>query len=87
MTENMNNGKSYTFFQYASNAWKWATHIGKTDLDTYPYFDKFVDSVSHHHDGDTCEEFLGHPNFCTTPGICPPANCGSPLDGDFMKYS
>lgn len=44
--ENMNNGKSWAWFHNASRMYPWATHIGKMDDDTYPYFAELLRRVN-----------------------------------------
>uniref|UniRef100_A0A7S1MNW4 Hexosyltransferase n=1 Tax=Alexandrium catenella TaxID=2925 RepID=A0A7S1MNW4_ALECA len=67
--ENMNFGKSPAWFGEAQKAFPWATHIGKIDMDTYPFIRKLVFRMA---GIGTClrlrqkYEFIGrphHPNF------------------------
>lgn len=89
--ENMNKGKSHTWFQYAATNFPWATHIGKMDVDTYPYLKQLVTSLAQHH--GTCETYIGKPvvwKRCFFGGggaWCPPPRCGKPLSQNFLHYS
>jgi len=61
--ENMNNGKTFAWFDAAREKFPWATHIGKMDLDTYPHLHRLVPSI----DDRTCKvssepyEYFGRP--------------------------
>jgi len=43
--ENMNRGKTITFFRYAARLFPWATHIAKMDMDAFPHLHKVVTSL------------------------------------------
>eukprot|EP00747_Dinoflagellata_sp_TGD_P210388 gnl/TRDRNA2_/TRDRNA2_83662_c0_seq1.p1 gnl/TRDRNA2_/TRDRNA2_83662_c0~~gnl/TRDRNA2_/TRDRNA2_83662_c0_seq1.p1 ORF type:complete len:202 (+),score=14.19 gnl/TRDRNA2_/TRDRNA2_83662_c0_seq1:517-1122(+) len=58
ITENMNNGKTLAFFKYVSSTFNWATHIGKMDMDTYPFLQKLITSFNDNA-GDPCESYVG----------------------------
>eukprot|EP00415_Alexandrium_ostenfeldii_P002444 UN2444 len=40
--ENMNSNKSPMWFRSAVEMFPWATHVGKADMDTYPFLHKLV---------------------------------------------
>jgi len=99
MPENMNEGKSWKFFNDASVRFPWATHIGKMDTDAYPYFHLLIPRmvpVWRKAAQDGCGEFYGmaqylpetDPIFCRTHygEICPPVDCGPPLNGSFLRF-
>jgi hypothetical protein len=43
--ENINEGKSMAFFRYASRQFPWATHIGKVDMDAFPFLHKIMTNL------------------------------------------
>merc|ERR1712187_340720 len=43
--ENMNFGKTYSFFHEASAHFPWASQIAKCDLDVFPYLTELLDFV------------------------------------------
>mmetsp|Transcript_97835 Transcript_97835/g.285518 ORF Transcript_97835/g.285518 Transcript_97835/m.285518 type:complete len:332 (+) Transcript_97835:67-1062(+) len=57
--ENMNRGKTFAWFQAASKAFPWATHIGKCDMDTYPFLHKLLARMSSRRCVKNDHEFAG----------------------------
>merc|ERR1719367_2265576 len=84
ITENMNYGKTYTFFNYVMRKFPWATHVGKMDMDAYPYIYKLVTSLQKPHHCKAA--YIGRPWTCYHFKKCPPPGCGKPVDNDFLKY-
>lgn len=88
--ENMNFGKTYQFFHYAASHYPWATHIGKMDLDTFPFLHRLTWSLYRHMDSG-CEHFVGAAMDFTRCGKnrawCPPKECGSPVGGNFLEFN
>jgi len=81
--ENLMEGKSFDWLRAAREKFPWATHIGKTDMDAYPFISKLVGKLAQ---GRSCAmqgnpyEFIGlpWPRNCTFPGKCPKARCAAP---------
>jgi len=71
--ENMNRGKTFAWFQAASKAFPWATHIGKCDMDTYPFLHKLIGRMHEHACvTGTPYEFAGRAYVCNggAPDTC-----------------
>merc|ERR1719433_33144 len=84
----MNSGKSFEFFSYAATAYKWATHIGKMDLDSFPYLHKLTTSL-HEHMNSSCGAYIGVPmdfDRCNKLPHCPPQHCGLPQSGSLHEH-
>jgi len=91
--ENMNRGKSFLWFATALELFPWATHVGKMDMDTYPFLHKLVyrmdlDRQCTSQDGPY--EFIGRPdNWCGTrhcknfTNHCSPRDCATQFTSDF----
>lgn len=90
-SENMNTGKSLEFFSYAARAFPWATHIGKMDLDTFPYLHDLTTSLHHKLRGGCQAHYVGLPMDKIRCGpskdYCPPRKCGLPVGEDFFRYA
>lgn len=90
VTENMNKGKTFDFFRHVAKAYPWATHIGKMDLDTFPYLHRLTESLHDHLASGKCQNhYVGDPMNYTKCGYwpwCPPKNCSVPIDEDFLKF-
>jgi len=72
--ENMNDGKSFVWFSTALKTFPWATHVGKMDMDTYPFLHKLVYRMELNR---RCEgedgpyEFIGRPDaWCWDAKAC-----------------
>ncbi|CAE8688778.1 unnamed protein product [Polarella glacialis] len=88
--ENMNDGKSFHYFQASSKMFPWATHIAKCDMDVYPYLRSIVRNIESPPDGTPtgCEAFLGRPmshDECGGAKWCPRKGCKF-RQNDFLKY-
>lgn len=78
--ENMNINKSPTWFRSAVEMFPWATHVGKTDMDTYPFLHKLVNRIDK---GRSCSrhfsqyEVIGRPhkNYGNVSVHACPYNC------------
>lgn len=61
--ENMEKGKTFTYFHDVARKYPWVTDIGKLDMDTFPYVADLVDSID---DPSRCTgtpyEYWGLPN-------------------------
>lgn len=84
--EGLNNGKTPAFFKHAVESFTWATHIGKMDMDTYPYLPKLVSSLAQR---DSKFAYIGRPTdykMCGSFDFCPPAGCGYPMN-ERLEYT
>jgi len=84
--ENMDEGKTRVWFQFAATQWPWGTHIMKMDLDAFPYFSnvlRMIGGSSHF----SCRNVYGG-NMMSWSGapFMPSRPCGLPLRNNFMKY-
>eukprot|EP00928_Gymnodinium_smaydae_P034040 TRINITY_DN24211_c0_g1_i3.p1 TRINITY_DN24211_c0_g1~~TRINITY_DN24211_c0_g1_i3.p1 ORF type:complete len:311 (-),score=19.30 TRINITY_DN24211_c0_g1_i3:319-1251(-) len=78
--------KTRSFFRYALHEFPWATHVGKSDTDAFPFMYKVLPQMldgqytlmGDMFDFDWCG---GHDN------ICPPVGCGKPIGGNLLQYS
>lgn len=84
ISENMNHGKTYAYFRHVVRAHPWATHVGKMDMDAYPYIHKLVTSLREPHHCKAA--YIGRPWTCYHSKKCPPAGCGKPVGHDFLQY-
>eukprot|EP00408_Alexandrium_pacificum_P064236 CAMPEP_0171159032 /NCGR_PEP_ID=MMETSP0790-20130122/2826_1 /TAXON_ID=2925 /ORGANISM="Alexandrium catenella, Strain OF101" /LENGTH=333 /DNA_ID=CAMNT_0011623509 /DNA_START=16 /DNA_END=1017 /DNA_ORIENTATION=- len=84
--DTMDEGKTRVWFQHASGAWTWATHIMKMDLDAFPNLRHILYRIGTH--SSTCANHYG--GILITP--CgnyvyePSCKCGNPEGEDFLKY-
>mmetsp|Transcript_118182 Transcript_118182/g.314476 ORF Transcript_118182/g.314476 Transcript_118182/m.314476 type:complete len:345 (-) Transcript_118182:113-1147(-) len=46
IAENMNAGKTELWFRTARDMFPWATHVGKQDMDTYPFLHKLLNRMA-----------------------------------------
>mmetsp|Transcript_97820 Transcript_97820/g.285494 ORF Transcript_97820/g.285494 Transcript_97820/m.285494 type:complete len:359 (-) Transcript_97820:77-1153(-) len=87
--ENMESGKSFVWFSTALEMFPWATHIAKSDMDTYPFLHKLIYRMNRYRDCANQEapyEYMG--KFCAVTrtrysfdNACPLSACaGSTLD-------
>jgi len=86
--EGMDNGKSFEWFNYAARNYKWATHVGKIDMDAYPYIRKMVSSLEEHSQNSTCAQYVGAlVDFvsCGKKPYCPREECGRPDGNDLLN--
>eukprot|EP00416_Gambierdiscus_australes_P038317 CAMPEP_0171104914 /NCGR_PEP_ID=MMETSP0766_2-20121228/61579_1 /TAXON_ID=439317 /ORGANISM="Gambierdiscus australes, Strain CAWD 149" /LENGTH=341 /DNA_ID=CAMNT_0011565627 /DNA_START=43 /DNA_END=1068 /DNA_ORIENTATION=+ len=63
--ENMNRGKSLTWFHTARGWFPWATHIAKMDMDTYPFLHKLLKRMDSNRscvNNNGQYEFIGRPH-------------------------
>jgi len=67
--ENMNDGKSFVWFSTALKTFPWATHVGKMDMDTYPFLHKLLGRMDQNRscvNQTSPYELIGRPDyFCT----------------------
>jgi len=87
--ENMNRGKSFLWFATALKMFPWATHIGKIDMDTYPFIHKLMYRMNLNRPckgQDSPYEFIGRPhtlhpgaNFAVS---CPASQCLTQFHGE-----
>uniref|UniRef100_A0A7S1QFQ9 Hexosyltransferase n=1 Tax=Alexandrium catenella TaxID=2925 RepID=A0A7S1QFQ9_ALECA len=85
--ENMNEGKSRSWFHLAATKYPWATHIMKLDLDAFPHVPYILDNLGSH--GKACKNVYG--GMLVTPcgegkPYWPPCGCGPPVNSDFLSY-
>uniref|UniRef100_A0A7S1L521 Hexosyltransferase n=1 Tax=Alexandrium catenella TaxID=2925 RepID=A0A7S1L521_ALECA len=66
MEENMNEGKTFTWFSTALTKISWATHVGKMDIDTYPYLHNLLPGIGDCADKTTPFEYMGRPGCSGT---------------------
>uniref|UniRef100_A0A7S1QHT4 Hexosyltransferase n=1 Tax=Alexandrium catenella TaxID=2925 RepID=A0A7S1QHT4_ALECA len=85
--ENMNEGKSRSWFHTAATEHPWATHVMKLDLDAYPRLPYILDSLGSH--GRECKNVYGGILIASNCGhpYLPPCGCGPPLNSDFLSYA
>jgi len=98
--ENMNRGKTFAWFRAAVEAFPWATHIAKGDMDMYPFLHKLVKRMSDRAClGPTPYEYAGRAYACpeTKPDChgggglftssCPPHPCEEVYDSPEERRS
>lgn len=87
ITENMDNGKSFAWFEYASRRWDWADYVFKCDEDVFIHVDNLLEGIAEANAPGTCPEaYLGRVWTCLGNESCPPRSCGPPLGHDFWAY-
>lgn len=86
--ENMNCGKTWAWFRYASKRYNWAKYIVKMDMDAFPHFSSFLAGLQRHRLEHKCRNvYGGRPWRCGNKVYdCPSPSCGFPVKGDFMRY-
>jgi len=83
--ENMDEGKSRVWFNFAAGSWPWATHIMKMDMDAFPHFSYVLGQISSH--ASPCKHVYGGVMYSYTGLVyLPKAGCGPPHGTDFLKY-
>jgi len=71
-------------FRKLLNDFKWATHIGKLDMDTFPHWQSLIPSVPKGQ-YSIIGNMVDH-NWCGGHNWCPPKGCGRPVGGKFSEY-
>eukprot|EP00408_Alexandrium_pacificum_P066944 CAMPEP_0171168032 /NCGR_PEP_ID=MMETSP0790-20130122/7505_1 /TAXON_ID=2925 /ORGANISM="Alexandrium catenella, Strain OF101" /LENGTH=353 /DNA_ID=CAMNT_0011632867 /DNA_START=100 /DNA_END=1161 /DNA_ORIENTATION=- len=96
VAEKMNHGKVFEWFRVAVEAFPWATHIAKGDMDMYPFLHKLVKRTSDRAcRGPTPYEYAGRAYSCPEGmdchgngyggqfnSSCPPHQCEKVYDSD-----
>jgi len=84
--ENINCGKTPSWFQHAATTYPWATHVAKMDMDAFLHVSAFVNVLRNFSSG--CENvYAGHSYVSSEdrPWL-PPKGCGHPVGSDFLAY-
>lgn len=87
ITENMDSGKSFAWFDYASRRYTWADYIAKCDEDVFLHVDNFLEGIDQASAKAHCPRaYLGRPWTCVDNDICPPDACGPPVNHNYWAY-
>jgi len=86
-SEDINCGKTRSWFEYASQQYTMATHIGKMDMDAFLDTRRFEALLQDFHPKAICPYVYGGRPWHCHNDLCPPLHCGRPKGTDFREYS
>lgn len=73
-----------SLYRKVLEAYPWATHIGKLDMDTFPHFQRLLPSIPQGKYSLT-GNMVDH-RGCGSASYCPPEQCSKPIDGNLLNY-